>query len=244
MQQQSLANMSNNLVEEVFDKGTSQGVSVLLFWVDEWLNWFAWPEPWSQSQAPRTQSSKLSRFLPNAVIPDSATHHLANAVFQARCEIAQDNIYRPSTMALSADGSRLVVVSGGGFWERDPMLQYWSICGDTKVLQETIEVPLSSTAYSTLALDDARKLMFVADGRRVKSFSWEGGEGTPMHTLNSGQHTGQLLMLPNGRILRAGKGSALLWNIDRLEAHGPSMKTIGEGECDFNDSWREPSTLR
>lgn len=46
--------------------------------------------------------------------------------------------------------------------------------------------------------------------------------------MDASFHTGPLTILPNGRLLRAGRGSALYWPIDELEAHRTAMK-IGKG---------------
>lgn len=193
------------------------------------------PDPWSQTQQPHTQSTRLSRFRANLTYPPSATHPLASVVYQAQCEVTEEPTCAPADMALSADGSCLALISCGGWKQRDPMLEYWFISEETN-RQEVIQPPLSETAR-TLALDDARKLMFVADSSRIKSFDWE--EGTPMHTLRSSGHTGPLAVLPGGRVIRGGKGSALSWNIDQLEIHGPEMKKIGKGKFDYEGSWRD-----
>ena len=83
--------------------------------------------------------------------------------------------------------------------------------------------------------------MFVEDRDRVKSFSWEGRSGKPVHTLNSLKHKGPLVILPNGRILRGGVGSVLLWRLDELETHGdgPDFKRIGKGKYNWENSMRD-----
>lgn len=78
--------------------------------------------------------------------------------------------------------------------------------------------------------------MFVADRDRIKSFSWAERKGIPVHTLNSlKSHKGPLAILPNGRLIRAGQNSALLWNLDSLETHGPGPKFKRIGQVKY--SW-------
>ncbi|CCL98790.1 uncharacterized protein FIBRA_00795 [Fibroporia radiculosa] len=96
-------------------------------------------------------------------------------------------------------------------------------------------------------MDEERKLMLVGDDDRVKSFSWESvtpdgsrlGNPKPVHTLKASSHRGPIAILPNGRILRAGPGSALMWVIDDLEIHGPNRARIGRGKYSTRDSWRD-----
>lgn len=50
---------------------------------------------------------------------------------------------------------------------------------------------------------------------------------------------GPLAVLPGGRLLRAGKGKAALWNLDALETHQGNLgKLIGDGEVNLDNSWR------
>ncbi|TFY64138.1 hypothetical protein EVJ58_g2815, partial [Rhodofomes roseus] len=93
----------------------------------------------------------------------------------------------------------------------------------------SVEPPLIEPGLN-IVLDDTRKLMFVEDIDRVKSFSWADKSGDPVHTLNSFRsHRGPLALLPNGRLIRGGEGSALCWTLDELETHGPDYRRIGAG---------------
>lgn len=103
-------------------------------------------------------------------------------------------------------------------------------------------------------MDDQRKLIYVADGYRVKSFRYDTtvdrDEPLPKHTLNS-KGEGPIMQVENGsKLLRAGKRMIEVWNVDTLPDHGPNGRTkIGRGTFSIEDDFRfdespdlEPST--
>ncbi|KAI0719161.1 hypothetical protein C8T65DRAFT_736855 [Cerioporus squamosus] len=84
---------------------------------------------------------------------------------------------------------------------------------------------LSGTAFH-LAMNEERKLMFIADDARIKSFSWEAdirimapedSTGAAVHTMRCDRYEGAIEVLPNGRLVRAGRGQAAIWNLDELQ---------------------------
>ncbi|KAF7358863.1 WD40 repeat-like protein [Mycena sanguinolenta] len=112
------------------------------------------------------------------------------------------------------------------------------------LVERQAEVGLAGIAF-TSAIDESRKLMFVADDSRAKSYAWADNngaiydEGFPVHTLQTDDHEGPLHVLSPGRIIRAGKGSIGVWNLDELKTHGPDgTKRVGR-KIDTSDTWRD-----
>ncbi|KAH9838317.1 uncharacterized protein C8Q71DRAFT_750419 [Rhodofomes roseus] len=185
--------------------------------------------PWTKQQQPHPGSTRLSRFRTGVELPSYTERPLATAVLQARCEVYDAAICQPIRMALSDSGECLAVAAHAGYKSRDPMLLYWLPNEGPNPEQNSVEPPLIEPGLN-IVLDDTRKLMFVEDIDRVKSFSWADKSGDPVHTLNSFRsHRGPLALLPNGRLIRGGEGSALCWTLDELETHGPDYRRIGAG---------------
>ena len=94
-------------------------------------------------------------------------------------------------------------------------------------------------------MNEDRKLIFVGDSDRVKSYSWDVEFGRyrtslpGVHTLNTREAPGPLEILPNGRAVRAGEGKAFVWTIDDLPQHGPRGRRIGRGSYSTAESMRE-----
>jgi len=143
----------------------------------------------------------------------------------------------------------MVEIALGGFTQRDPVLSYFDLAGDTNYdgfPDETgIEVGLAAVAQH-VALDPRRKLIYVADDNRIKSYGYgvgsPGSENVPRHTMNpKAGSTGPISLIQDGgKLLRAGRGVVEVWNIDRLATHGPSgTRRIGRGEVLIENSFRE-----
>ena len=153
-------------------------------------------------------------------------------------------------MAISSNGTCLALTGSGGWKNRDPVLRFYTLPvgndGDDDVFstEKSITPSLSGLA-SALALDEDRKLIFVADRFRIKSYSWEAREkvkrGSAVHTLRSANFEGPVTTLPNGRLIRFGKGSAAIWNLDEMDTH-TGKEIIGETFI-VTDSWREESEI-
>jgi hypothetical protein len=86
---------------------------------------------------------------------------------------------------------------------------------------------------------------FAGDYSRVKSYAWGTPSGDnhnkvlPTHTLNSKQWVGPLALMSGNRIIRGGRGSVGVWNIDSLEIHGTSGKDRIGGDFNTEDTWRD-----
>jgi WD40 repeat protein len=145
------------------------------------------------------------------------------------------------------DSDILLLSCVAGFKERDPQLSYVRLDTDTgwdgTPEAETIQNGLLDIIHH-LALDPTRKLIYAADDRRVKSYTYDGDKHKPKHTMNS-KRSGPLALTNDGsRILRAGKGGVDIWNVDTLPDHGPKgTKRIGRGKINLEDSWRDPDDL-
>ncbi|GBE88277.1 predicted protein [Sparassis crispa] len=198
---------------------------------------FPGPGRWEKSAQPHPNTTRLSRFRTGITVSVTEATPLANLIYQARCEVTDDNICLPCRIAVSQGGSCLAVVAAGGWKNRDPVLHYYHLGDDVDSAPSvTIEPGFAETAYA-LAMDEARQLIFVADSDRVKSFSWQ-DKGKLVHTLRSDSHSGPIAVLPNGRIVRAGKGSALVWDIDKLQRHADG-KRVGKGKLNIDDVGRD-----
>lgn len=89
------------------------------------------------------------------------------------------------------------------------------------------------------ALDETRQLIFAADHDRIKSYSCTNGSGAPVHTMDARLYPGPSAVLPNGRLLRGGRGSALSWVLDELETHGETSELIGEDLYIYDGGYTE-----
>ncbi|KAJ7302656.1 hypothetical protein DFH08DRAFT_904878 [Mycena albidolilacea] len=208
---------------------------------------YRFPPPWDTTHRPHPLSSPLSRFAAKISCPAPASA-LLTSIYQARCEISSSPVHLPVSMAHS--GTCIALPSVGGYKSRTPMLSYYLLDipaedsgQDFPLEPRHAEVGLSEIAYSA-AIDNERKLIFVADDSRIKSYAWGTGTGEiykaarPTHTLRSSKSRGPLAILPGGRFLRAGKGLANVWNIDELETHG------ADGKARIGKQFRAEDTMR
>ena len=198
---------------------------------------------WSREQQPHVQSNILSRFREAIYFPASDVHPTASIVWQARCEIDNDVLHDSSKLILSKDGTFMAMAASGGYKRRDPKVVYWPALHES--LEHKAIVPPLAHQVHDIVLDNDRQLFFITDYDRIKSYSFASEtRNKATHTLNSGKHHGPLAVLPNSRIIKAGVGSALAWNLSRLETHyddSTEFRKIGEGSYQgFKDSWREP----
>ncbi|EPT01366.1 hypothetical protein FOMPIDRAFT_1120657 [Fomitopsis schrenkii] len=200
---------------------------------------------WDPATLPHPKSSRLVRFRKNVVTSVTDATPLAQMVYQARCEVTDVRITQPSKVAISSGHSCMAVLGVGGWKNRDPKLQCHLLDeGDHMGTEVCFSPGLAEVAY-TIALDEDRKLIFIGDSDRVKSYSWDAkvekyrGSLPAVHTLDSDRVSGPLSILPNGRIIRAGLGKAIVWTIDDLPQHGPKGKRIGRGKYSTDHSWRD-----
>ncbi|OCH84733.1 WD40 repeat-like protein [Obba rivulosa] len=197
------------------------------------------PGPWDENTLPHENTTRLARFHPGGPVSASEATSTANAIYQARCEISDENICVPVSVSVSSGGSCVAIAAAGGWKNRDPVVHYYLPEEDGEFEESMSLEPGLGAVATELTLDEDRKLIFVADRDRIKSFMWVEGSGDAVHTLNSSKYSGPIALLPNGRIVRAGKGAVAYWNINELEVHGPGMKKIGHGEYSTENSWRD-----
>jgi hypothetical protein len=198
------------------------------------------------------KSTRLARFRPNLppTLTSTPSNPLAMSVYEARCEISLTSIVTPIRLQVSEGSSCLGLIGMGGYKNRSPTLNYFLLDkeGEGTYFPEEhfFEVGLAGIARG-IAVDESRRLIFVGDDDRVKSYAWGAPDGTyykkplPTHTLDSDRFSGPIVTLPNGTIVRAGKGSAGVWEFSGLDTHGDNGgKTIGqEMDIDDLDSWRD-----
>ncbi|EPQ52734.1 hypothetical protein GLOTRDRAFT_140371 [Gloeophyllum trabeum ATCC 11539] len=208
---------------------------------------FRGPQAWTPANKRHPLSTPLARFTSHTALTPTSSTPLANIIYQARCEVTSDSVPSPIGLSLSAGNTCLALNMAGGYKNRDPVLNLYLLNDNTDFPDaHTVYPKLSEVAREVFA-DEERKLVWLADSRRVKSFSWVPGEqqrrsrskgGVPMHTLASGGFDGPLAVLANGTVVRAGKGSAAMWKVDELDTHLEN-ELIGEGTLDIEDSWRD-----
>ncbi|KAG8729168.1 hypothetical protein FRC12_021217 [Ceratobasidium sp. 428] len=153
-------------------------------------------------------------------------------------------------MYLSQGNACLAVFGATGYKQRAPYLEYYLLEGSdaSQDFPESYSVePGFAEVAVHAALDESRRLIFLGDSRRVKSFAWAAPNGEayeephPTHTLASNRVHGPLAVLLNGTVLRAGKGEVAVWNIDSLNTHGESGEQIigKEDESIRENTWRD-----
>ncbi|KAJ7438782.1 hypothetical protein B0H11DRAFT_1829022 [Mycena galericulata] len=203
------------------------------------------PDAWKTTPRPHPLSSPLARFEDDVTLPSSPSP-LVHAIYHARCEITGDSENQALTLVHS--NNTLVFPSNENDHDR-PFLTYYLLdepCDRTfGLIAHHVPIALESLTPHCLA-DDSRKLMFVADNARVKSYSWASATGaiyeSPLatHTFSTPEHHGPLAMLAGGPFMRTGKGSVGLWNLDELATHGvQGISRIGgllKGKRGSNDA--------
>ncbi|KAF8640230.1 hypothetical protein AX16_010127 [Volvariella volvacea WC 439] len=202
---------------------------------------------WWEVPYPHPNSSRLSRFrlAPTAVTATQDTS-VAAIVSQARCEIVADPVCVPTGISSSRPGTPkcFAIPARGGHKDRSPILHYYLPDIDGWK-QYTVDVGLADVAYHS-AVDGPRRLIFVGDDDRIKSYTWGSKnknfeDAHPTHTLSSSGYRGPMVILNDDRLLRAGTKRIGVWTIDQQPTHGrKGTKTIGRRmNPDYFDSWRD-----
>ncbi|KAJ6529635.1 hypothetical protein B0H19DRAFT_1082750 [Mycena capillaripes] len=216
----------SELINLFFGRWRTKPLVAFWLWIFNYIFTSRLPQPWAETPRPHSRSTPLARSARN---PASHPPGDFRNVYEARCEISSGEA-ACEPLRIVNNGSCLVVPSMTGHRQRTPILAYY-------VLDDVNDEPFSVTArYSDVGLseiayaattDEERKLIFVADDYRIKSYAWADrltGEiyesAIPTHTLASPRHTGPLAVLTSGTLLRAGEGSAAVWNLDGLPTHG------------------------
>ncbi len=184
---------------------------------------FARIRPWTKTLRPHPFTTRLSRFRGGFAPSATKATPLAHNIYQARAQLTVDNLSVPFDMSLSSDGTILAMSTGGGWKGRNPLLRYYLLADQSSDFLEGIEIdPGLTNVAHYITTDDSRKLVFLADENCVKSFSFAPDDSGKVpkrllneHTLTSPhEFVGPLARLPNGRVARAGKGKAAVWDLD------------------------------
>ncbi|KAJ7433995.1 hypothetical protein FB451DRAFT_1380096 [Mycena latifolia] len=209
------------------------------------------PDPWKTTPRPHPLSSLLARFERDVVSGAAHASPLAAAIYDARCEIASDEVANP--IGLTTSGTCLALSSMGRYKERTPILTYYFL-DESSPSRKRLQFPLvarqAKVGLTELALastmDEDRKLIFVADSWRIKSYAWADEQSgkvyrnaLPTYTLKTDQHDGPLHVIAPGRLLRAGKGFVGVWNLDGLATHGPKGTARIGRKFSTSDTWRD-----
>ena len=224
------------------------------------------PAPWTQSHPPHSKSTRLSRFRDDVIPSATDATPFARTIYQARCEVTSDTTSCPVTSVIASDSSVLAIAGQGGWKHRDPVLSLYLLdegsanpdagadSDGARTYQKplwrfmSVEPGLSEVAYQ-FAMDTPHKLALVADSYRIKTFywgranevrfmGWAPARGNNVHTLDSDRYSGPVAVLPDGRIVRAGKGGFALWNVEELATHRGG-KRVGRGRFSTEDSLRD-----
>ncbi|CAE6481558.1 unnamed protein product [Rhizoctonia solani] len=202
-------------------------------------------EPWSLSSKRHPKSTNLSRFRPKLpALTPTLDKPLAASVLDARCEISSSQCAAPIRFLTSPGNTCLALTGMGGYKNRSPALEYLLL---NQPLAPSTDFPdlhwyepgLAGVAFHG-AIDESRRLIFVADDDRIKSYEWGSASEVykdllPVHTLDSELSRGPITVLPNGSLVRAGKGGASVFDINALPTHGSDGdEIIGESIEDFD----------
>ncbi|KDN48395.1 hypothetical protein RSAG8_02987, partial [Rhizoctonia solani AG-8 WAC10335] len=197
-------------------------------------------EPWNASSKRHPKSTNLSRFRFNLpALTPTPNKPLAASVLDARCEISSSQSADPIRFLTSPGNACLALTSMSGYKNRSPALEY--IITNQPLARSAnfptlhlFEPGLARVAFHG-AIDESRRLIFIGDEDRIKSYEWGRPSGKvheellPVHTLNTRLSSGPMTVLPNGSVVRAGKGGASVFDLKVLPTHGPyGDKTIGK----------------
>ncbi|KAF9026059.1 WD40 repeat-like protein [Hymenopellis radicata] len=191
-------------------------------------------------QKPHQSTTLLSRF--NDKFPSSwsspYTHAAAQAVYEARCEVSSDTVMAPTNLCISTNHS---CVGMTGWYEDTPGLAYVRLSEEGKLRCHGLHVGLANYA-PFITTEESRRLLFIADDQRVKSFSWD--NDLPVHTLASRDFRGPIHVFSNGNLVRAGKGKLCVWALDSQPTHGSEGKERIGGQLRLQDDYHSYGTGR
>ncbi|KAI4528798.1 hypothetical protein K525DRAFT_183160 [Schizophyllum commune Loenen D] len=198
---------------------------------------------------PHANTSPLARFRDDSVpeIPSSAPN--AQAVYYGACSVSSDDVPPLPDQIITHPNADVLVMTGCSGWkQRDPFLAYFKIADVGNKWEGAPEVEVMECGLLDIArhiaLDPTRKLIWAADDKRAKSYTYDIDGYRPVHTLAC-QRSGPLAIVDNGaRVLRAGAKGVDVWNLDGLPTHGPEGdKHIGKGRINISNTSRDPDDL-
>lgn len=198
---------------------------------------------------PHANTSPLARFRDDFVpeIPSSAPN--AQAVYYGACSVSSDDVPPLPDQIITHPNANVLVMTGCSGWkQRDPFLAYFKIADVGNKWEGAPEVEVMECGLLDIArhiaLDPTRKIIWAADDKRAKSYTYDSDGYRPVHTLAC-QRSGPLAIVDNGaRVLRAGAKGVDVWNLDGLPTHGPEGdKHIGKGRINISNTSRDPDDL-
>ncbi|KDQ19038.1 hypothetical protein BOTBODRAFT_171002 [Botryobasidium botryosum FD-172 SS1] len=169
--------------------------------------------PYDPAKKPSPHTSPLARHRENRPAIDVAVSSLFRTIAEARCEIYSERIPTPTAMAISL--SVLASLSCTGWKDREPFVEVYRLDHSAEKLASLgyADPGLEGTIH-TVAIDDAKKLVFVADSYRIKSFTWDSDgprhQLLPVHTMDSGTCSSPISLLDGGARLLRMSGQKLL----------------------------------
>ncbi|KAL5637789.1 hypothetical protein ACGC1H_002152 [Rhizoctonia solani] len=143
---------------------------------------------------PHPRSNPFATFRSN--LPELTTSpedRFATTVYDARCEITS---------------VRDITQRFGGCKEADSVIDMQLSAGGSCLA--ILGVGLAGVP-THMAMGETQRLILVGDKKRIKSFAWATADGVyyeeplAQHTMNSTGFGGPILVLPNGKVLRAGR---------------------------------------
>ncbi|KAI0057359.1 hypothetical protein BV25DRAFT_1831186 [Artomyces pyxidatus] len=185
---------------------------------------------------PSVYTSLLARFnfsVNRPVLPPS-TPIERRAFAEGRCEVETQDMWLP--LRLDISDTMLAVVGIGGMMQNDPLLELIRLDAPPKEDQFSswgVDIPHGLALVSMdVKLDDSRRLLHVADEKRIKTFRWaeSGDHILPVHTMDAEGYNGPAVLRNGGaKILRSGVNGLAIWDVDTLPTHGPTgKKRIGK----------------
>jgi hypothetical protein len=189
------------------------------------------------TKRPHDNTSLLARFrdeIPPQDLSDATPS--SRAIFQARVEITSAPRHMPIQLSLPVNSSHLAFLQTCGNNNKSPLLSLYYCDVEAEYFCKEIYVDPGLVGVAThIASDAKRKLVWIADDDRIKSFSTvDGANLLRKHTLRS-KNSGPIALIENGsRILRAGRAGIETWNVDSLCTHGSTGKRrIGPGKLEL-----------
>ncbi|KIJ42996.1 hypothetical protein M422DRAFT_48017 [Sphaerobolus stellatus SS14] len=148
---------------------------------------------------------------------------------------------------MSPGSDFLTMPDCGGYRETEPYIHYFfpkrlkPKAGGEFPIGGGSRINIREITYNGV-LDAERKLVFVGTDDRIKYYYWIPVENCndysengllPTHTFRCSNLTRTMAILPGGRFIRAGNGSAGVWYLHSPPTHS-GIEIIGE-ELDLND---------